>query len=281
MLFVEKQCKRTVKYAIISFFVIVTCGILASGYIFWEFALSFKPMVLLLALNYLMPSTVRDTNHTSVPSNNTIYILDEYTTYLGGGGGASGVRRHTNPFINVTDVFIAIHEADKERPLKVVVSTFGGNLLGCQKIIRRLRAHPSGYRVYCNEALSAGAMITIAADEIIMDKYSRVGKIDPVKGKEARLLASFHKPDTASIHPMSDIDLMIKDSVGILNSFEIFLSENVPNYTEKEKVIKENLIYSDLHHGTSFGQEDMRKWGFNIREPTKEESVLYFGYFQS
>jgi hypothetical protein len=191
------------------------------------------------------------------------------------------VKGEANVFGNITSTLTSIHESDRSKPLKVVVSTDGGLLTGCQQIIRRLRAHPAGYVVYCNEAWSAGSMVALASDEIVMDKFSMLGKIDPITGgMEARVAGSFHQPDTTSIHPITGVDFLTKASIGVLNSVELFLGEVVPNYTNREEVIKKHLIYSDLSHNTGFYFDTVKKWGFNVREPSPQERELYFGYFQ-
>ena len=66
---------------------------------------------------------------------------------------------------------------------------------------------------------------------------------------------------------------VVASGVGLLREF-------VPEYDRLERVIKENLIYSELLHADSFNFWEMKEMGFRVRVPSEEEEV-YFGYFQA
>jgi hypothetical protein len=279
MLFLQKQAKRCVKYAIISFFVISVVSVLAAGYYTLSFLYPFSRVALLPIAYLLTDRGVSIGGTTDTTTNNTIYIVDSDTSCYKKSGC---ITRKSNPFMNITDYINAIEWADKTKPIKVVISTFGGLLSGCQRIVRRLRQHPAGYVAYCNEGISAGGVVTISANEIVMNKYSRIGKIDPVGGGgSARIMDALNNPDTTSIFPTSAFDILAKESTSVLNAYHIFLSENVPNWTVVGENVKKHLIYSDLDHGASFGVKEVIEMGFNVREPTSDEESLYFGYYQS
>jgi hypothetical protein len=69
-------------------------------------------------------------------------------------------------------------------------------------------------------------------------------------------------------------------SISLLNSLEKMLKEFVPNYSNMETTIKDNLIYSNLSHFESFNYDEMGAMGFNVRKPESHE-LIYFGYFQA
>jgi membrane-bound ClpP family serine protease len=216
-----------------------------------------------------------------IVDNNTIYILDKDTYCLREGVVNGCTKSKASPFTNTTDTILAIHRANKSLPIKLVVSTDGGLVSSCHQILRHLRLHPAGYVAYCNEAISAGSILTIGADEIVMNNYSRLGKIDPIRMVELRVFSTLYDPNTTSPFPTTELDIRIREGIAVLNSCEKTLRVNVPNYTEREEAIKTHMIYSDLSHFTTFGYEEVRSMGFNVRLATTEEENVYFGYFQS
>lgn len=163
----------------------------------------------------------------------------------------------------------------------MVISTYGGSLINAKNIIRHLRLHPSGYIVYCNEAFSAGSLVALTAKEVVMNNYSFMGKIDPIVGGEQQIIYNtFYEPNTTYPHPLTSLNYVIRRSNMAMNTMEKILKEFVPNYESLERVIKENLIYSDLLHSDSFNFREMKEFGFPVRIPLPEESI-YFGYFQA
>jgi membrane-bound ClpP family serine protease len=185
-----------------------------------------------------------------------------------------------SPFSDTTDVIKAIHHADPILPIHVIISTAGGSLVGCKTILRHLRKHPAGYVVYCNEAYSAGAILSISSDQIVMDEYSHLGKIDPsFGGYEAIILKQLYYL-RASENTTSYLTHDMLRSISLLNSLEKMLKEFVPNYSNMETTIKDNLIYSNLSHFESFNYDEMGAMGFNVRKPESHE-LIYFGYFQA
>lgn len=268
---------------IFSFFMIITvlivCALLGAGTM--AINLYYTELKGLLLGNGVQPHNATS----SEVDSNLIYLVDENTRCV-------HVQCHTSsisPFDDTTKIIKAIHAADRTRPLRLVVSTDGGSMIHCQQIVRWLRLHPSGFVVYCNEAYSAGTLVSISADELVMSNYSLLGKIDPIiGGQEEIIYRSFYRPPCQQQQPecnngtsgLFSFDYNVKRAVATLNTAEKIIRESVPRYEQLAQAIKTQLLYSELRHWTSFNIDEVRQMGFNVREPYAHE-LEYFGYFQA
>ncbi|MHB8184024.1 MAG: SDH family Clp fold serine proteinase [Candidatus Desulforudaceae bacterium] len=90
-------------------------------------------------------------------------------------------------YINIEDseqVLRAIRLTPPELPLDIVLHTPGGLVLASEQISRALLKHPAKVTVHVPHfAMSGGTMISLAADEIIMDENAVLGPVDPQLGK--------------------------------------------------------------------------------------------------
>lgn len=67
----------------------------------------------------------------------------------------------------------------------IILDTYGGYIESCIKIIKLLQQIKLS--IYIPEkALSAGTVIALSCSNIHMNKFSRMGKIDPVTGRDSR-----------------------------------------------------------------------------------------------
>ena len=206
---------------------------------------------------------------------NVIYIFDESTH-----DRDSLQAAWSNPLDDTSGIIKSIRNADPALPIKVVISTNGGSIIACQRIITALRLHPSKFVVYCNEAYSAGTVISLCAEEVVMNKYSLMTKIDPIfQGKEENFYY-LSKSDVDNEKRLTEFDYAMKRSIASFNTMEKILREAMPQYDKLGVVVREKLIYSELRHFTSFNADEMKSMGFNIREPRDDEEK-YFGYFQA
>jgi membrane-bound ClpP family serine protease len=187
-----------------------------------------------------------------------------------------------DPFFNASIVMRTIHNAEREKPIRVIISTYGGLLSHCQKILHWLKLHPGGHIAYVNEAYSAGAMVALSAGEIVMTEHSFMGKIDPqVAGEEPVIYQRLHERSRSTNRTTIDkIDYTMLAAVATMNTMEKILNESVANYSLLGPVIKEHFIYGETRHYTVFYLAEMKAMGFNVREPTAGEEI-YFGYYQN
>lgn len=231
--------------------------------------------------------------------NNTIFLIDKNTRCLNLSRGCEKVSQ--NAFTDIADTVRAIAAADKSRPIKLVVSVDGGQVLNTYTILRRLRLHPAGFVAYCNDAMSAGAFITVCADEIVMTPLSRLYKMDTVVGgveiqhyvsyePQLRALAAVQVARmnettavTSEAQPSFYFDTYVKLD-NALSAFETdvrVLAQAMPRWDQLKEQVLKHLFYGGTRHYHSFSYSELKEMGLPVREASAEEEELYFGYFQT
>lgn len=76
-----------------------------------------------------------------------------------------------------------IHELDRDKGLDLILHTPGGNVAATESLVDYLRSMFSSIRVIVPQiAMSAGTMIALSAESIVMGKHSSLGPIDPQFG---------------------------------------------------------------------------------------------------
>jgi len=90
-------------------------------------------------------------------------------------------------YIDVNDseeVLRAIHLTDPDVPLDIVLHTPGGLVLAALQIARAINRHRGKVTaIVPHYAMSGGALIALAADEIVMSDYAVLGPVDPQIGQ--------------------------------------------------------------------------------------------------
>ena len=215
-------------------------------------------------------------NSKSLINNNILYMID------GDLDDTSGFfkklfKSENSAFSKPNLLCNMVDEIPEDVHIKIILTTHGGALCYCDKILRKLLKHKGGYSVYIrNECYSAGAIIALGADEIIMNDDSYLGKIDPVMVAEN---------DSKQCIIYSSVDEKLIDSHIY---YEVENSKNILNYEleilnlifDKKKVnstsILENMIYSKLPHEKLFDINECKdKLGLNIRNPRDDEKIYF------
>src|SRR5216683_2837349 len=82
------------------------------------------------------------------------------------------------------DVLRAIKLTDPDSPIEMVVHTPGGLVLAAGQIAHALRRHRAKVTVFVpHYAMSGGTLISLAANEIVMDANAVLGPVDPQIGQ--------------------------------------------------------------------------------------------------
>jgi ClpP class serine protease len=109
-------------------------------------------------------------------------------------------------YIDIDDseeVIRAIHMTDPQMPLDLVLHTPGGLVLAAYQIAHAVRMHHGKVTVFVpHYAMSGGTLISLAADEIVMEEHAVLGPVDPQLGEYPA--ASLVK--LADSKPIADID---------------------------------------------------------------------------
>jgi ClpP class serine protease len=163
--------------------------------------------------------------------------------------------------------------------LNVILSTPGGVLFNCSRLLRLLRRRKHGYRVFIRKyAMSAGTLLALGAKEIVMmADDSFLGKIDPAEGRDSRMVHVLRAEQSAlqSKHKFSFNDhLAIARARDMENELEDILRCLELNPTLLLDV-RQHLINSKYPHEHKFDLEFCRVVGLNVREPTKAEEKYF------
>jgi ClpP class serine protease len=90
-------------------------------------------------------------------------------------------------YIDINDaeeVIRAIDMTDENVPIDLVLHTPGGLVLAALQIARAIKARKAKVTVFVpHYAMSGGTLISLAADEIVMNEYAVLGPVDPQLGE--------------------------------------------------------------------------------------------------
>jgi ClpP class serine protease len=90
-------------------------------------------------------------------------------------------------YIDIDDsegVLRAIRDTPEGRPIEIILHTPGGLVLAASQIAAALADHSGRVTaVVPHYAMSGGTLISLAADEIVLDSHSVLGPVDPQLGK--------------------------------------------------------------------------------------------------
>ncbi len=166
-------------------------------------------------------------------------------------------------------------------PLKIVLSTNGGAIFNCHRLVKMLKKKDINYIVYIRKyAMSAGTFIALNAKEIVMlEEDSFIGKIDPQ--------IRFDSGQVSAIDLNKAYEKSNKDKLSLMDLVKYQTASNVIkemndiledcNIGEKLKdSVKNELIYSDFPHEHKFDFAYCKDvLGLPVRLPKKEE-LAYF-----
>ncbi|MCB0162812.1 MAG: ATP-dependent Clp protease proteolytic subunit [Anaerolineae bacterium] len=117
-------------------------------------------------------------------------------------------------YIDIEDseqILRAIKLTDAEVPIDLILHTPGGLVLAAEQIAHAISRHPAKVTVFVpHYAMSGGTLLSLAADEIIMDENAVLGPVDPQLGGQpaASILAVL---DQKAIDKIDDQTLILAD----------------------------------------------------------------------
>lgn len=172
-----------------------------------------------------------------------------------------------------------IDKVPQDKEINVVLTTNGGGVVGCEKILKKLLKHKAGYKAYIrNECFSAGTVIALGAKEIIMNNDSYLGKIDPQKMNTCEVIyATLPEKyiDAKNIYEHLEAKYVLNYMTDLL---KLIFNDDTNNYrsTDQMNNITKNLIFSELPHFKSYDFDNCKNLlKLNIRNPTKEEEKYF------
>ncbi|WGS65903.1 SDH family Clp fold serine proteinase [Marinitoga aeolica] len=180
-------------------------------------------------------------------------------------------------YINVEDseeILRAIRKAPKDKPIDLIIHTPGGLVLAATQIAKALHDHPAETRVIVpHYAMSGGTLISLAADQIIMDEHAVLGPVDPQLGQnpapsivKAVEQKGFDKVDDQTLI-LADV---AKKSISQVQKFIFNLLKNKMDENKAEK-LAQTLTEGRWTHDYPITVEEAKELGLNVSTEVPEE----------
>lgn len=159
----------------------------------------------------------------------------------------------------------------KDRPIDLIIHSPGGELLPSIQIARAFKNHPAKTRVIIpHYSMSGGTLVSLAADEIVMDKDAVIGPIDPQIGDLIR--GMFPAPSWVKIAEQKgdkadDVTLVIGDmSKKALELMRIVVKELLEDKFENEEDLERviNKMVSGMIHCYPISANEAKSLGLNV-----------------
>ncbi|MEY2395789.1 MAG: hypothetical protein QOF94_2134 [Acidobacteriaceae bacterium] len=188
-------------------------------------------------------------------------------------------------YIDINDseeVIRAIHLTDENTPLDLVLHTPGGLVLAAVQIARAIKAHKGKVTVFVpHYAMSGGTLVSLAADEIVMNQHAVLGPVDPQLGEyPAASLVKVTK--IKDINKIADKTLIMAD-VGEKSLQQIgaevreLLEGKMP--TDRVTVVADELSQGTWTHDHPISQRDAEKLGLPVKSDMPEDVYKLMSLF--
>lgn len=189
-------------------------------------------------------------------------------------------------FITIEDseaLVAQIRRTPAERPVDLIIHTPGGLVLAAEMIAMAVRKHPSRVTAIVPfYAMSGGSLIALAAGEILMEKESILGPLDPqIDGFPARSLITL--PHRKPIETMSDQMVILSEvaqrSLDQVREFVKWLLEDKLPGKDREAVAA-FLTGGYLSHDTPIVPQVLKELGLQVREGIPDGVYELFRTFE-
>jgi ClpP class serine protease len=188
-------------------------------------------------------------------------------------------------YIDINDseeVIRAIHMTDENVPIDLVLHTPGGLVLAAVQIARAIKAHKGKVTVFVpHYAMSGGTLISLAADEIVMNQHAVLGPVDPQLGEyPAASLVKVTK--IKDVNKISDRTLIMADvSEKSLHQIGTEVRELLQGKMPAERVtvVADELSQGMWTHDHPISQHDAEKLGLPVRADMPEDVYKLMSLF--
>src|ERR1700719_4862967 len=180
-------------------------------------------------------------------------------------------------YIDINDsenVLRAIQMTDDDVPLDMVLHTPGGLVLAALQIAQAIRDHKSKVTVFVpHYAMSGGALIALAADQIVMCKHSVLGPIDPQLGDSpaASLIKVVEQKPVAEIDDQTLIraDIGRKEIAQVKKAAAELLQRTLP--ADRAEALAEKLATETWTHDYPIWATTAKELGMPVRTDMPNE----------
>lgn len=188
-------------------------------------------------------------------------------------------------FINIEDseqVLTAIRLTCEDCPIDLIIHTPGGLVLASEQIAEALLRHPGKVTVFVpHYAMSGGALIAMAADELVMDHNAVLGPLDPQLGQYPA--ASLIKVlETKPIAEIDDQTIILADvAAKALRQVKITVQNLLTKHMDEEKAEKtaDLLTQGTWTHDYPIDVTQIAAMGINVSTTVPEEIYALMGMY--
>jgi ClpP class serine protease len=188
-------------------------------------------------------------------------------------------------YIDINDseeVIRAIHLTDENVPIDLVLHTPGGLVLAAVQIARAIKAHKAKVTVFVpHYAMSGGTLISLAADEIVMNRHAVLGPVDPQLGEyPAASLVKVTK--IKDVNKISDKTLVLADvSEKSLQQIHVEVRELLEGKMPADRVtvVADELSQGTWTHDHPISQQDATKLGLPVTSDMPEDVYKLISLF--
>ncbi|MDD2352499.1 MAG: hypothetical protein PHE81_00675 [Atribacterota bacterium] len=181
-------------------------------------------------------------------------------------------------YINIEDseaILRAIRLTEDEMPIDIILHTPGGLVLATEQIAHALIRHKGKITVFIpHYAMSGGTMLSLAADEIIMDENAVLGPVDPQLGQypAVSILNVLKDKNVNEIddETMIQADIARKAITQVYNFIKKLLTENHCTEDKAEK-IAQTLTEGRWTHDYPIKFEEAKELGLCVSSEMPKE----------
>ena len=181
-------------------------------------------------------------------------------------------------YINIEDseaILRAIRMTPPDMPIDIILHTPGGLVLATEQIAHALIQHKAKVTVFVpHYAMSGGTMLSLAADEIVMDENAVLGPVDPQLGQypAASIVKVTEEKDKNKI---DDETLILADvSKKALKQTKAFVKKVLlaKNYSEEDaERLSQTLTEGRWTHDYPITYEEAKELGLRVSTNVPKE----------
>jgi len=188
-------------------------------------------------------------------------------------------------YIDINDseeVLRAIKLTDPDTPIDLIIHTPGGLVLAAGQIAQALRRHRAKVTVLVpHYAMSGGTLISLAANEIVMDPNAVLGPMDPQLGETpaASILSVIErkKPEDIEDKTLMLADVSRKAIVQLRKTVQELLGERMA--PDAATALADKLTTGTWTHDYGIGSEEAKQLGLPISTDMPDEVYDFMALF--
>jgi ClpP class serine protease len=188
-------------------------------------------------------------------------------------------------YIDINDseeVLRAIKLTDADTPIDLIIHTPGGLVLAAGQIAHALRRHRAKVTVLVpHYAMSGGTLISLAANEIVMDTNAVLGPVDPQLGEApaASILTVVErkKPEDIEDKTLILADVSRKAILQLRKTVQELLGERMAH--DAATTLADKLTTGTWTHDYGIGSEEAKQLGLPISTDMPEDVYDFMALF--